>query len=129
MDPLLPSLQPLNMRFSARQAAKGGSRYIGRHLLRMLRTAGFAERRLDGAIAASDEFEEGAKAFKAHFDIDRFEPLVHEGLATQAEVELARAAMSAFLDDPSAMAMMVNVIALATKPEAPPTGSSAPGDD
>ena len=87
------------------------------------------EKRLEGAIAASDEFEEGALVFAAHFDIDRFEPLVHEGLATQPEIELARAAMRAFLDDPSSMAMMVNVIALATKTDGAPRHAPAPRDD
>ena len=120
MDPLLPSLQPLNMRFSARQAAKGGSRFIGRHLHRFLKAEGFGSLELDAALAASDDFEEGVGAFAPHFDIHRFQALVDEGVVTHQEYAAAESAMAAYLHDPHALAMMVNIVALGTKPANPP---------
>jgi len=119
MDPILPALQPLNMRFSLKQAAKGGSRTIGRHLFRLMREAGFTQQRLESALAASDEHPDGVKAFSAHFDVDRFESLIHDGVATANEVEQARISMHAFLNDPTSIAIMVNLVAMGRKPVDP----------
>ena len=111
MDPLVPSLQPLNLKFSARQAQQGGSRFVGRHLLRMLHAAGFAERHVEAALAASDEFDEGVAVFAPHFDVTRFRVLVDEGQISAAEYDEAEAAIRAFLEEPASIAMMVNMVA------------------
>ena len=130
MDPLVPSLQPLNLKFSARQAQQGGSRFVGRHLLRMLDAAGFAERHVEAALAASDEFDEGVAVFAPHFDVTRFRVLVDEGQISAAEYDEAEAAIRAFLEEPASIAMMVNMVAhcplaplapLAPSPPSPPS--------
>ena len=126
MDPLVPALQPLNLKFSARQAQQGGSRFVGRHLLRMLDAAGFAERHVEAALAASDEFDEGVAVFAPHFDVTRFRVLVDEGQISAAEYDEAEAAIRAFLEEPASIAMMVNMVAhcplapLAPSPPCPP---------
>lgn len=130
MDPLLPSLQPLNLRFSARQAPqppppfcgggapspcfcadtaarplappppanprrlveqahKGGSRFVGRHLLRMLKPLGFESLHLEASLAASDEFDEGAAVFAPHFDVARFQVLLDDGRPRRLSVASA----------------------------------------
>ena len=42
--------------------------------------------------------------------------LVRDGAASETEFDEARAAIAAFLDDPSSIAVMVNVVALGRKP-------------
>ena len=116
MDPLLPSLQPLNLKFSARQAHKGGSRFVGRHLLRMMRQLGCEALHIEASLAASDEFDEGVRVFAPHFDVARFQVLLDEGQLSATEFEQARSAMQTFLADPSAIAMMVNVVGMGKKP-------------
>ena len=69
---------------------------------------------------------------KAHFDVDRFESLLADGLASATEVQQARTSMAAFLDDPSSIAIMVNLIALGRKPlqdAAPRLAAPAPRQD
>eukprot|EP00964_Phaeocystis_antarctica_P150122 scaffold117492_cov57-Phaeocystis_antarctica.AAC.1 len=106
MDPLIPCLQPLNVKYSARQAAQGGSRFVGRHLLRMLQAFGFTERHVEAALAASDEFDEGVAVFAPHFDVTRFQVLIDEGQVSVAEYEEAEWAIKTFLEDPASIAMM-----------------------
>ena len=110
MDPLIPSLQPLNVKYSARQAQQGGSRFVGRHLLSMLQAFGFTERHVEAALAASDEFDEGVAVFAPHFDVTRFRVLIDEGQISVAEYEEAESAIKTFLEDPASIAMMVNMV-------------------
>lgn len=120
MDPLIPCLQPLNVKYSARQAAQGGSRFVGRHLLRMLQAFGFTERHVEAALAASDEFDEGVAVFAPHFDVTRFQVLIDEGQISVAEYEEAEWAIKTFLEDPASIAMMVNMVRQITLAASPP---------
>ena len=126
MDPLIPSLQPLNVKYSARQAQQGGSRFVGRHLLRMLQAFGFTERHVEAALAASDEFDEGVAVFAPHFDVTRFRVLVDEGQISVAEYEEAESAIKTFLEDPASIAMMVNMVRQISFAPSPPRLSSSP---
>jgi len=126
MDPLIPSLQPLNVKFSVRQAQQGGSRFVGRHLLRMLRAFGFTERSVEAALAASDEFDEGVAVFAPHFDVTRYRVLIDEGQISVAEYEEAESAIKTFLEDPASMAMMVNMVRQITFAASPPRDASPP---
>ena len=120
MDPLIPCLQPLNVKYSARQAAQGGSRFVGRHLLRMLQAFGFTERHVEAALAASDEFDEGVAVFAPHFDVTRFQVLIDEGQISVAEYKEAEWAIKTFLEDPASIAMMVNMVRQITLAASPP---------
>ena len=120
MDPLIPSLQPLNVKYSARQAQQGGSRFVGRHLLSMLQAFGFTERHVEAALAASDEFDEGVAVFAPHFDVTRFRVLIDEGQISVAEYEEAESAIKTFLEDPASIAMMVNMVRQITLAASPP---------
>ena len=126
MDPLIPSLQPLNVKYSARQAQQGGSRFVGRHLLRMLQAFGFTERHVEAALAASDEFDEGVAVFAPHFDVTRFRVLVDEGQISVADYEEAESAIKTFLEDPASIAMMVNMVRQISFAPSPPRLSSSP---
>merc|ERR1712106_48235 len=93
--------------------------FVGRHLLRMLQAFGFTERHVEAALAASDEFDEGVAVFAPHFDVTRFRVLIDEGQISVADHEEAESAIKTFLEDPASIAMMVNMVALASKPLAP----------
>jgi ubiquinone/menaquinone biosynthesis C-methylase UbiE len=53
-DPAVPQLDALRQKSMQAQAARGGNRSIGRHLVRILRAAGFANARLEAYVAHSD---------------------------------------------------------------------------
>ena len=73
-------------------------------------------------LSASDTFENGALSFSAHFDPTRYRVLVDEGALSAAEYESIRMQMLAFVSEPSAIVMMVNLLMLGTKPGAAQTG-------
>lgn len=55
-DPPLPLLDAMRQKSMQDQAARGGNRSIGKHLLRILRAAGFEDLRLEAFVVHSDMF-------------------------------------------------------------------------
>ncbi len=53
-EPAIPQLEALRQKSIQAQAARGGNRSIGKHLVRLLRAAGFEDVRLDAYVAHSD---------------------------------------------------------------------------
>jgi hypothetical protein len=102
---------------SVRQASRGGSRYIGRHVPRMAREAGFGRVQMEAVLAASDELPEGARGFEAHLDPARYRQLVQLGLLAESEYARLVDQMHTFTREPSAVVMSVNLLVLGSKSE------------
>lgn len=153
VDPYLPATQPALAAFAARQSARGGSRFIGRHLIGLMRQVGLRGLELNAVLAASDEDAPedepgapsgssdaggagaaparraaGASRFASYLDAGRYESLVGEGRLSRAELAAAAASVEALLADPSALVLSMNVLALGRKPRATGPDGPAPPD-
>jgi ubiquinone/menaquinone biosynthesis C-methylase UbiE len=84
-EPPVPGWDAVVERMAAAQAARGGNRYIGRRLLRVLSEAGFNELKLE--LIAKDTETYGLEAFLPQIDPGRLQPLVQFGVFSQAEVD------------------------------------------
>ena len=72
-------------RIANAQAARGGNRFVGRRLLPILKSAGFA--RLDIEPMSANSEAEGIDPFLHQMDPRRLTPLLRAGLMSQQEVE------------------------------------------
>ena len=124
-DPMMPALRPLQLAMAQRHADNGGSRFVGRHLVKMLRREGFARSSLHAAVTSSDEFERGAAVFETQLDVSRFDVLRRErarnGMPYASEERFLQAAESikAFRADPEAQVVFVTLIGVGFKSAEP----------
>lgn len=94
---------------AAAQRSRGGDRFRGRHLGRILRAAGYVHVELDVFAYHSDTT--GVEAFCPQFHPDQFLPLVDEGLLTLEDYIRARVLNQRFLQSPEAFLLSVGFIA------------------
>ena len=147
MDPLLPALHKPILALGVRQAARGGSRFVGRHAARLLRAAGFEKVEVDAVVASSDsdandsgashaagddageEAGEGApsglQGLAASVDVGRFASLVVDGLLREEELRAAEESASALLAEPTSLVLTLSLVTLGTRP-ARGAGDDAP---
>ncbi|WP_342439036.1 hypothetical protein NSS79_08685 [Paenibacillus sp. FSL L8-0436] len=109
---LLPSVIK---KLAEHQASKGGNRYIGRGLPRLLAQAGYVDLDMDTVIQHSDLH--GMEGFKRQFDINRFRVFYNKGIINEEEYEQLQQASENFNNSPEAHAMMTFVMACGKKPE------------
>lgn len=94
-DPAVPGWDAVVERMAGARAARGGSRYIGRRLLRLLGEAGFEE--LDLEVTAKNTETYGLEVFLPQIDPGWLLPLVQFGLSSQEEVDALLAKRDDFL--------------------------------
>jgi SAM-dependent methyltransferase len=109
---LLPSV--LN-KLADHQSSKGGNRYIGRSLPRLLAKAGYIDLDIDTIIQHSDLH--GIEGFKRQFDIKRFMGFYNNGIINEEEFDQIKQASENINNSPEAYAMMTFVMACGKKPE------------
>jgi ubiquinone/menaquinone biosynthesis C-methylase UbiE len=113
-DPGVPEMPRVLEKFRQAQAARGGNRWIGRQLWRILEAAGFVGLDVDVAIAHSDAL--GLEPFMPQFDLRRVSFLAESGALSEQEMEQIRAAREAFLAADRPYIMMLVWMACGEKP-------------
>ncbi|MBT2289260.1 methyltransferase domain-containing protein [Paenibacillus albidus] len=109
---LLPSVL---QKLADHQASKGGNRYIGRELPRLLAKAGYIDIDMDTVLQHSDLH--GIEGFKRQFDINRFKVFYDNGIINEEEFEQLKQASENINNSPEAYAMMTFIMACGKKPE------------
>jgi ubiquinone/menaquinone biosynthesis C-methylase UbiE len=94
-DPDIPGLDAVLDRMRQVQAAQGGDRYIGRRMLRLLKTAGFEDLDMEAIAVNSETY--GLDAFLHQFDPGRLTPLIQAGVLSQEETDQLIAQRTEFL--------------------------------
>jgi ubiquinone/menaquinone biosynthesis C-methylase UbiE len=81
-----PELKAVNERWREEHKAKGGDRYIGRKLLRILKQAGFRNCTIEAIVIHSDEI--GMDALAPQIGPDSYKPELEAGKISQREFDL-----------------------------------------
>ena len=81
-----PEIKAMNERFREEHKAKGGDRFVGRKLLRILKKAGFRNCTIEAIVLHSDEV--GWDFLAPQIDPEAYKPELEEGKITQREFEL-----------------------------------------
>ncbi len=81
-----PELEVVNERFRKEHEAKGGNRYVGRKLLRIMQKAGFKNCSLEAIVIHSDEI--GMSALAPQIGPEAFRPELEAGKISQREFDL-----------------------------------------
>jgi ubiquinone/menaquinone biosynthesis C-methylase UbiE len=115
VSPNMDLLPSVIKKLADHQASKGGNRYIGRGLPRLLAQAGYIDLDMDTVIQHSDLH--GMEGFKRQFDINRFRVFYNKGIINEEEYEQLQQASENFKNSPEAYAMMTFVMACGKKPE------------
>jgi ubiquinone/menaquinone biosynthesis C-methylase UbiE len=113
-EPALPEFAPVLAAFGQGQAARGGNRYIGRSLWRILTAAGFRTIKLE--VVGSHSADRGVESFLRHIHPDRMLSLVKEGLLSEEELERFRAALTAWAASPDAYTLWLSLMICGEKP-------------
>ncbi len=113
-EPFFPELMAIHARAWQSQQQRGGDRFIGRRLTRILSRAGLLEPTLELAAAHSDQL--GTERFAALLDPQELQPRVADGTLTLAEYGRLHAAYRRFMQDPEALVMTVSFVAAGRVP-------------
>ena len=113
-EPGFPEFAAWHRLRAAAQRGRGGDRFRGRHLGRILRAAGYVNVELDLFAYHSDAV--GLDAFGRQLHPDQFLPLLEEGLLTLEEFLRAHALHRRFLRSPEAFLVAVGFIAYGEAP-------------
>jgi ubiquinone/menaquinone biosynthesis C-methylase UbiE len=113
VNPDIPSLPSVLKKVAEYQAAKGGNRFIGRGLPRLLTNAGYTDVDIDVVIQHSDLH--GIEGFKRQLDINRFVILFNNGIINEQEYDQLKQASEEINNSPEAYAMMIFIMACGKK--------------
>jgi SAM-dependent methyltransferase len=113
VTPAIPVVQAIFARGRSHQADQGGQPFVGRHLWRTLRDAGFQAPRLRAFVYHSDEL--GKEAFEPLLSADQLLPAHAAGRVSHPEMAVAAAAVRRFLADPEAYVLMLGFMATGRK--------------
>ncbi|RIX50273.1 SAM-dependent methyltransferase [Paenibacillus nanensis] len=108
------SLQTILGKIAEYIASRGGNRYLGRTIPRLMQEAGFIDIELDATLQHSDIH--GLEGFKEQFNIQLFKRFLDIGVLEAAEFEHLQVAADALHTSPDAFAMMSFVMGYGTKP-------------
>ncbi|CAN7743794.1 class I SAM-dependent methyltransferase [Paenibacillus sp. LjRoot56] len=114
VEPNFTLLSSVIQKLANYQASKGGNRYIGRSLPRLLAKAGYIDLDMDTVTQHSDLH--GIEGFKRQFDINRFIAFYKNGILNKEEFDQLNQASENINNSPEAYAMMNFVMACGKKP-------------
>jgi len=120
VDPPIPSLAIVGEKVAQLQAQRGGNRYVGRTLWKLLAATGFEGLSIDTVVVHSDQV--GVTPFIPQFDPDRYLPFVTTGGLTREEWENYRADFQRFLAAPHPFILHLLLVVSGRKP-----GAAQPG--
>ncbi|MNB77793.1 Demethylmenaquinone methyltransferase [compost metagenome] len=102
-------------KLAAHQAAKGGNRYVGRTLPRLLTESGYCDVDMDAVVQHSDLH--GIEGFRQQFNINRYTPFYKKGMISAEEYGQISRVSEALNSSPEAYAMMTFLMACGRKPD------------
>lgn len=108
-EPFFPDLEAIHARAWGSQADRGGNRFVGRRLPRILAAAGLQEPTLELAAVHSDQL--GKERFAPLLDPQELQPRVADGTLTLTEYGRLHAAYRRFMEDPEALVLTVSFVA------------------
>ncbi len=115
IEPDSPLRDRLNKRFADAQARKGGNRYIGRYLIRILKKAGFSDVSMDALVAHSDEL--GSEGFEALAgDKELITTLEEQKYLSKEEADSLREFYDKFRSDADKIILLITIFARGVKP-------------
>lgn len=115
VDPEVPEIGLLLEKYAQAQAARGGNRFVGRRLWRILEAAGFVNLDLEAIVGHSDGL--GIEAFLPQIDPGRLLHLVKAGLLSEQYVAQFCASREDFLAAERPYIMMLLLMACGEKPQ------------
>ncbi len=113
-QPSYPQLPAIYAKAGVAQAERGGDRFIGRKLYRLLQSAGFQAVELEAFVYHSDAL--GMEPFLPQLSPDRLLVAVRSGAISPREFALAQALFHHFLAAPDAFVLMAGLLAHGHKP-------------
>ena len=116
VDPPIPGLEVIGPKVAQLQAARGGNRYVGRKLWKLLREAGFENLAIDPILIHSDEV--GIEPFLPQFDPERYRPFIGSGGISEQEWEAYRTDLERFLALPERFIAHLLLVVSGQKPAA-----------
>jgi len=113
-SPHNPELMPIHARVFAAQSQRGGNRYIGRHLPKILSAAGYVQVALYPFAVSSDEI--GIEAFAPIIGPENLLPHVENGLVSMSEYSRVLRSYQRFIEDPTHTVLSLGYLATGVKP-------------
>jgi ubiquinone/menaquinone biosynthesis C-methylase UbiE len=113
-SPYNTELMPIHARVFAAQSDRGGNRYIGRHLPKILSAAGYLQVALYPFAVSSDEV--GIEAFAPIIGPENLLPHVESGLVLMSEYNSVLRDYQRFIDDPTHTVLSLGFLATGVKP-------------
>jgi ubiquinone/menaquinone biosynthesis C-methylase UbiE len=113
-EPNFKEFAEWHARRASAQQARGGNRFRGRSLARILRQAGYARVVMDVFACHSDDV--GIDAFATQIEPDQFIPLLEDGLLTVADYARAKALYKRFRQSPGSFVLAIGFIAYGENP-------------
>lgn len=114
IHPEMDDLPSILQKIARSQHAKGGNRYIGRSLPRLLTEAGYRNVDMDAIIQHSDLH--GIEGFKQQFNTNRFRGMHDIGIISDSEFESMKKSYEELSNSEQSYAMMIFFIACGSKP-------------
>ncbi|NIK80241.1 ubiquinone/menaquinone biosynthesis C-methylase UbiE [Paenibacillus castaneae] len=114
IHPDMDDLPSILQKIARSQHAKGGNRYIGRSLPRLLTEAGYRNVDMDAIIQHSDLH--GVEGFKQQFNTNRFKGMHDIGIISDSEFESMKKSYEELSNSEQSYAMMIFFIACGSKP-------------
>jgi len=118
ISPPVPSWKKVSKMLAQAQAARGGNRYIGRQLWRILEAAGF--RNIDLEIIAIHSDKLGLEAFYPQIALNRLQPYKYSGIITDENYEQLRKEREMFLESEAPYILMLALMVCGEKPVTQP---------
>jgi SAM-dependent methyltransferase len=112
-EPFARELVPIYARAERLQASRGGNRFVGRRLYRLLKDAGFDTVTHEAFIYHSDQ--RGLAAFEAQMSPDRLVAAARAGLITDAELRCVEEHHRRFFSSPDSFVLMAGFAATGRK--------------
>lgn len=114
-EPRNPNREQINKNIAEQQAARGGNRYIGRLLPRILKESGFIEPQLEAIISHTDILGIEPFFFELAPDRQRVQPLIDAGKMTEEEFNNRQVRFERQITDPNFLMMLILLAACGTK--------------